>query len=246
MRRRGIAFVVLGLVWALAPAARGEVFLQVYGGKQISAPSDVTLRQPDRGNDFTFRSVSLEDRSFAPPLYYGVRAGYFFKRFERVGVGLEMIHEKLVADTTQVRPLAGVVGGQAVHEERTMTPLVERLSLTHGNNLFFLEGLARHGLWRSDAFQRGRLQLYGGVGLGPVIVHPEVTVDGLTAKEGWQWGGLGLQLFLGAKLLLLRHLGMFAELKGTRSHPTFEVAEGSGELDEASFHAAVGLCLQGR
>ena len=53
-------------------AAAAEVELSFYGGVQSAPPSDISIRDPEIGDDDF--SQSWEGRSFEAPPYYGLRA----------------------------------------------------------------------------------------------------------------------------------------------------------------------------
>ncbi|HSQ06031.1 MAG TPA: hypothetical protein VLN59_18485, partial [Burkholderiales bacterium] len=126
----------------------------------------------------------------------------------------------------------------------TMNTVVQGFSVSHGLNYVLFNAYVRHGFYKDpDRFPAGRVQPYGGIGVGPVIVHPENSVEHLDNSGGYDIGGAGGQVCLGARLLLLRYLGVFAEYKFTFSSPDVDVAQGSAHFDERSHHLIGGLTV---
>ncbi len=125
-----------------------------------------------------------------------------------------------------------------------MNTVVQSFSLSHGLNYVLFNGYLRQGFYKDpDRFPAGRLQLYGGAGVGPVIVHPENSVEHLGNDGDYELGGPGGQVCLGVRLLLLKHFGLFTEYKFTFSGLDVGVARGDAELHERSHHLIGGLTV---
>lgn len=55
--------------------------------------------------------------------------------------------------------------------------------------------------------------------------------------------GAGIQTFVGARTLLFKHFGLFAEYKFTHSRPEIEVTRGHGGLGENTLHLIGGITI---
>jgi lipid A oxidase len=247
MSRRRLAvpaLVFLGLVVAPAAPAGAEAFIDLYVGKSFTQPSDLKIRQPSRQSDFTFSGVSFDDRSFENPLYYGGRAGYFFEAVPWFGLAMEFFHFKMFAETSDSRRIDGVVGNVPVGGKVPVDTQVQRFDISHGVNYWTLDAIFRYKLV-DDPQQSpsGRVQLYAGVGLGPVLTHAKNTVGTVKGNAGYEIAGLGVQGFVGVRGLVWKYFGLFAEYKLTHANLNVGVASGRGRLDELSHHIVGGLTI---
>lgn len=242
---RAVALLAIGLLLLGLPAAvQGEAFLDLYAGKSFTQDSDLRIKQSRLGNDYTFEDVSFRDDSFKDPPYYGVRAGYFFERYPWLGLAVEFFHMKITADTSDVRPVDGTRNGAALSGGAKVNSIVQRFAVTHGVNYLTLDALFRYPLLQSpERFAKGRLQLYTGVGLGPVIGHPETRVDNIRSEPGYELAGLGVQGFVGARFLILKNLGLFTEYKFSHSALEVTVPSGHGRVHENTHHIVGGLTI---
>jgi hypothetical protein len=94
-----------------------------------------------------------------------------------------------------------------------------------------------------EDYPHGRLQLYAGVGAGPVVTYARSTIDGVSRAAGYELAGAGVQGFAGIRLLLFKNVGIFAEGKYTHADLTVGVKGGHADLTEQSFHVVGGLSL---
>jgi len=246
LRSIRMAALLSGALFLLGPPthAHGEAFLDAFMGKSFTQDSDLRIKQSRLGNDYTFEGVSFRDDSFTDPPYYGLRAGYFFERYPWLGLGVEFFHMKITAETSDVRPVEGTRNGVALSGVARVNSLVQRFAVTHGVNYLTLDALLRYPLLQSpERFPKGRLQLYTGVGLGPVIGHPETRVENVRSEPGYELAGLGVQGFVGARFLILKYLGVFTEYKF--SHSALEVAapSGTGRVQENTHHVVGGITI---
>jgi hypothetical protein len=244
-RRALLAALAAGGVALAAGRAAAEPFLDGFSGVNRTQDADVRFRQPAAGSDFT-----VHDLAFAPRLgegapYYGVRAGYFFREpADWLGVALEFFHFKIVAETGDTRRVSGTLAGAPIDARLPVDALVQRFSISNGVSYVMLDVIARHGLFRDpEDFPHGRLQLYAGIGGGPVVTYTYSTIGGARESSGYQLGGGGGQAFAGVRLLLFRHVGLFVEGKYTYTRLTVDVAGGEAELTERGPHLVGGLTL---
>jgi lipid A oxidase len=243
-RRLAIALSAAALLCAAAPAASAEPFLDLYTGKSFTQRSDLHITQESLGNDYRFGDVTWEDRSFTDPPYYGLRLGYFLEAVPWLGVGFEYFHFKVFAATGETRPLSGAVHGAPVGGAAKIDSLVQVFQVTHGVNYMAFDVLARYGVLADrERFPRGRIQLYGGLGLGPVVTHAENRVGNVGNEDRYEVAGVGVQGFAGIRALVWKYAGVFVEYKFTHSSLNVGVASGRGRLEENTHHLIGGLAI---
>lgn len=239
---------VLPLLLALlltASEAAAEPFLDLYGGAAFTRSADLRVSRPDAGDDYRLEDVSFDSESFRPPPYYGLRAGLFLPGLSWLGVAVEFIHFKVFADTDETRRLVGVRGGAPVDQMVPVSTAVQSFSISHGVNYLTADLLVRLAVGgRGPADPRAPLHLYGGLGAGPVIAHPENRVDGLGNRERYEYAGIGAQGFVGARLSVTSWLGVFLEGKVSGADLEVNVAGGEARLDERTLHLAGGITLR--
>ncbi len=227
----------ISLVLAAA-FARADLLLDVYAGKAFNYASDVTLREPAVGTNLTFEDVPFADRSFELPPYWGGRLSYFLAGKPALGVALDFIHAKAIVDTSRVVRAHGRWRDERVNGNAPLRHYVSRLELSHGNNLFLLEGLVGY----RPRMLAGRAEVYAGAGTGPALIHVEVTTPTQETFEyqwDWCWGVLA-----GGRLWLARRVAAFGEYKYTRGGYDMELADGTVGMTAAASHATVGLAFK--
>lgn len=227
----------------LAPAG-AEPFLDLFAGKSFALNSDLDLKQPRSGSDFTIEDVSFDDQSFKSPPWYGLRAGYFFEKHPWLGTALEFFHFKIFAETEESKRFRGTRDGAAVDTLARIDSVVQRFEVSHGVNYLTLDALVRYSLFEDpERFRHGRVQLYGGLGVGPVITHTESRIDNVRSDRGYEIAGAGVQAFAGLRALLFKYVGLFAEYKFTHSRLDVGVASGDARLDENTHHLIGGVTI---
>lgn len=222
------------------PAARGGWVVAAYLGGARTAASDLRVSQPPLDSDLTFEGVRLRSRSFDPPLYYGLRAGYFIPRAPSLGLEAEFIHLKVFSDPGQRVRVAGRRGGAAVDAEMPLGEIVQQYSISHGVNLLLFNAALRRGLGRSDEAPGGRLVVSARAGAGPTLPHTESSVEG-RRQEQYEVGRLGWQLAGGSELKLWGGLHALGEYKFTRTRQRGKVFSGEAESLLRTHHGVFGL-----
>ena len=244
----GLGLVVLALL-ALEPGrARAEVFLDAYTGINFTQDADLKVKQNSVGNDFTVHDLSYGSRWTEGAPYWGVRAGYFFGEDPAwFGLAVEFFHFKVVGETADTRDITGTHAGQPINVRAPVNTVVQRFESSNGVSYLTLDLIARWGLLVEDYYDEyphGRLQLYVGVGAGPVFTYARSTIDGASKTAGYEVAGPGVQGFAGVRFLLFKYVGLFAEGKFTHSDLTMSVAKGGhADLTEQSFHVVGGLSI---
>lgn len=236
--------LLAGLVLGPRPA-RAEPFLDAYTGVNFTRDADLRVKQGSSGNDFTVHDLSFSPRLSDGAPYWGVRAGYFFGEEPAwFGLAIEFFHFKIVGETGDTREISGTRTGQPFDARVPVNTAVQRFESSNGVNYLTLDLLVRRGFLVDDEdYPHGRLQLYAGVGAGPVITYARSTIDGVSRAAGYELAGAGVQGFAGIRLLLFKNVGIFAEGKYTHADLTVGVKGGHADLTEQSFHVVGGLSL---
>ncbi len=209
-----------------------------YVGAAHTRSSSLSLNQPALGTSVVFDGVQYEGNSFQSPLYYGFRGGYFFHR--HFGAEIEFTHMKVFAEINRTVQAAGAIGATAVSSPLPMRSVVQRFSISHGNNLLLANITARQDFFRSGDQKLGRLIIYGKFGAGATIPHAESTIFGV-ADEHYQVGQPAIQLAGGAEVRLWRKLYWMAEYKFTRNRQRVDVPSGTAETLLLSHHGVTGI-----
>jgi hypothetical protein len=241
------AILLAAAAWR-GESAWGEPIVDLYAGKSSTLNSSIHILQPPLGNDYIFEDVSFDDESFQSPIWYGVRAGYFLEDHPWLGGAIEFFHFKVVAKTNEMKRLKGIRRGEAVDTVVKMKSIVQQFQITHGVNYLTADVVVRHSLSTDvERFRRGQLQLYGGLGGGAVISHPENRIDNVKNeiffRDEYEATGVGFHAFIGARVLMFRHFGLIAEYKFSGSRIKAKVAFGDGIMDENTHHLIGGVTV---
>ncbi len=205
-----------------------------YGGRSWTQPSEITLHLPGQNTLLRFEGVRYSDRSFEMPIYYGVRVNYFLPENPSVVLGVEVLHNKVYAQTDRNVRAIGIENGVPVDRNQRLSDTIQKFDISHGVNY-----LTFNAMYRPVEWQKGRLVPYAGVGLGVLLLHPENRV-GNQAREQWEWDGFGWQVFLGGEYELTDTWSLFLEYKYTNSSVTVKVVDGWADTRLRTHHIAFG------
>jgi hypothetical protein len=219
---------------------RSRWVIALYLGGAHTTPSRLRIRQPTLKTELDFEGVRFEGRSFDPPLYYGVRGGYFPGRLRFLGFEAEFIHMKVYADPQQRVRVAGLHRGARLERELALSEIVQRYAISHGANLLLLNVVARAPLGQRADARRSPLMVTTRFGLGPTIPHTESTIEG-HEQEQYQWGRLAWQWAVGGEVHLWRGLYVLSEYKFTRTRQRGAIFAGHAEALLRSHHGVFGL-----
>lgn len=214
----------------------GWVVAAYLGGARTSS-SNLTISQPSLGTNLTFQDVRLSSRSFSPPLYYGVRGGYFLRRMPSLGFEAEFIHLKVFADPQQRVRVTGLRRHGVTDGELRLGEIVQQYSISHGVNLLLFNVAARH---RVQRVAEGRLRVTARAGLGPTLPHTESRIEG-EGREQYEIGRLAWQTAGGAEFRVWRGLHVLGEYKFTRTRQRGKVASGTAESLLRTHHGVFGV-----
>ncbi|MCA1586817.1 MAG: hypothetical protein LC791_19285 [Acidobacteria bacterium] len=213
--------------------------LTAFLGGSHTRDSSLTLTRPSAATDVTLARVRYDGASFEAPPYYGYRLA-FFPRSSWFGIEGELIHLKVIADTSRMTSVEGIVQGDRVNGEQPIASLIQRFSITHGVNLVLVNAVARRPLrWRTNDDRPSTL-VVGRLGLGGSVPHPESAIDGI-AYEGYEWGALSTQAAAGVERRLAGPLYVVAEYKLSRSVQRVTIAGGSARTPLVTHHLVGGL-----
>lgn len=208
-----------------------------YLGGARTGSSTLEISQPSLSNNLRFDKVRFSGRSFEGPLYYGLRTGYFFKRW--LGVEAEFTHLKVFSDSGQQVHVSGTRRGSPIDRTIALGEIVQLYSISHGVNLLLINLAARRGFSR-DGSGRPRLFVAGRAGVGPTIPHTESTIDG-NKQEQYELGSIAFQFGGGAELRLAGALFLTGDYKFTRTRQNGKIFSGEAESLLTSNHGAFGL-----
>jgi len=221
-----------GLVLPATFSARADAQFYIAGtfGANHTQSATVTVSVP--AVDLIkaeYQDVHFEAKPFASPQYYGWRAGYLFGAARRMGIELEFIHLKVIADTSRPYTTSSIT--------LPMSHVVQRYQMTHGLNFILVNFVSRTPLGH------GPFALIVRAGAGPTVPHAETTV--LTQQqEQYEYAGMGLDASAGLDTRLKGRLSLVTEYKFTYAQPEITVAYGgTGQTTAATHQFAFGLAF---
>jgi hypothetical protein len=210
------------LLLSLASPASAQWYGAVYLGANTTRPADITVKGD--GYDLTFPKVTFEARPFESPQYYGWRVGRFLDDTRRLGVEVEFIHLKVIANPNQ------------------LGPAVQQYRMTHGLNFLVANLVSRRPLGRS-AYGDSPFALISRLGAGVTVPHAETTILGVL-KEQYEYAGLGAHAAIGVNARIKGRLSVVTEYKATYAKPRITTAHnGTGQTTTLTHHIAVGFAF---
>ena len=234
---RGLSLAALFVAATVTPARADWTFGAFIGGA-LTRASSIHLAQNQPHTDLVLSPVHYRSESFDAPIYYGYRAGVF-PRSGWLGVEGEFIHLKVIADTTRMTSVTGVLNGRPVSEPRPLEDVVQRFAITHGVNLVLANVVARY--MRAAARPSvSRLILSGRFGVGASIPHAESTIADVS-REQYEWGALSLQGAGGVEFRLTKRLYLTGEYKFTRTVQEVSVVNGTVRTPLRTHHLVAGV-----
>lgn len=210
------------LFLSLASPAQAQWYGSLYLGANTTRPADITVKGD--GFDLAFRKVDFEARPFESPQYYGGRLGRFLNGDRRLGVELEFIHLKVIANPDQ------------------LGPDVQQYRMTHGLNFIVANLVSRKPLGRS-AYGEPAIALVSRIGAGVTVPHAETVILGVS-KEQYEYAGLGAHAAIGISARLKGRLSLVTEYKMTYAKPRITTAHnGTGRTTTLTHHIAAGFAF---
>lgn len=230
------------LMLTMGKGARADGFVGFYSGESYTRSTDIHLQQSSLNTDATFHGVQLKGRPFNGSVYYGIRAGSYFKNTPRVGLEFNFNHYKAYARTDKSYRVTGTFNGQPVNETVPLGSRIQKFQITNGINMFALNVLYRFPGRDRPGYPFGRLQPY--VGLGPTyyLFYPINVINGRRNDDQYEDGGFGVNVLGGVRYGLSPHFYAFAEAKYNQALALVSTADGGeARLDVRSFHTLAGI-----
>ena len=228
------------------PGERRTPFVRLFSGIGITGSSDLRIRQPALGTDLTFERVSWAHKSLSTRWtrdsipYLGVRAGMFLRAPRWLGVSLEVLHFKILAEEAESVRISGVDEGRLVDTVSPMARFVQIYRVSNGANMILGTVTAHRYLVRNPRFPAGRADLYVGLGAGVTIPYTSSLIDGQRQAQ-YDLGGLATQVLGGLSWHMSRHWDISLEYKFTRTTVDGAVAQGDSRSRLRTNHLTGGL-----
>lgn len=219
---------------------RGGLVITAYLGAAKTASTDLKISQPDLNTEITFEDVRLRSRSFESPQYYGLRAGYFFRRAPFIGAEAEFIHLKVYSDPEQRVQANGIRRGTPINREIRLGQIVQQYSISHGVNLLLFNLAVRRGFAGNETSGRSRFILTGRSGIGLSVPHTESRIEG-QAQEQYEIGRFSWQLAGSAEFRLIKGLYFLGEYKYTQTRQRGKIFSGTAESFLRTHQGVFGL-----
>lgn len=210
-------------------------------GKASIRKSDLHIVQPSMGNNLTLSYVAFSDRSFQSPLYYIVRFGRSIPSLPFLRFEAEFIHAKAYSNVEQQVRAKGTWHGERVDRSMAVGEVIEAFSLSHGLNFIFLNIVGQFDLFKDSK----NVIVFGRLGLGPMLLHTESTVEG-RSKEHFEWDGPAFQVSAGIEFRVSGRLRGIIEYKYSRAWlGSLNLAVGHARTTFETHHFVFGLgiCL---
>ena len=210
------------LFLAIATPASAQWYGVIYLGANKTMDADIKVKGD--GYDLTFEKVDFEARPFESPQYYGWRLGRFLNDTRRLGVELEFMHLKVIANPDR------------------LGPAVQQYRMTHGLN-FIVANLTSRVPFGRSASGDAPFAVISRLGAGITVPHAETTILNVT-REQYEYAGLGGHAAVGVTAKLKGRLSLVGEYKVTYARPKITTAHhGTGQLTALTHHVAVGLAF---
>lgn len=170
---------VAALLAIMETPAGAEFSIMVYFGKSLTGKSDLHLKKGDA--DLHFHDARWDDKSFSAPIFYGIRASYWFDHRSDWGVAVDFTHAKAILSERETVQVTGSRNGSPVDAWEPVSDSIRHFELSHGLNMVTFNGLHRWFVVGSrDKTRSGDLQGYTGLGAGFSVPHVEAHMD-----DGW-------------------------------------------------------------
>lgn len=230
----------LALVFVLVPVtAQAQWAVSTFTGTSHTRPSTISIDRPDAGQSLEFVDARYDARPFKEAPYYGIRVTRFFSDTRKLGIEIELLHNKVYARTGEVVRVRGTLAGTPIDSPMLMNVLVQRYNHSHG-----LSFLLANVVWRQPLGEPGsRFAVLARAGAGPVVSGRDIVMNGLNV-QGYELSGLGAQASAGLTTRLAGKVAAMVEYKFTSARPEIDLtAGGRGTMSAASHHLAVGLTI---
>lgn len=199
---------------------QGLLFGMTTGGA-YNVPSQTTIVQ--KGQEDIVLRANFATEAFKMPIYWDLLAEH---KFSNGLIGLHFMHHKLVLTNEH--------------------PLLERISITHGYNIFNLYA-------GKSIFLGGKHAVFAIFGAGVAFSHPEGKVRGQNISRlagvpllsgNYDMSYPNFELGIYKDWMLNKKIAVRTAFKTTYFNGAIETRDGSIELNTLSFHLNAGLSYQ--
>lgn len=237
-RAAGLFLVLVG-----APArADAQWFASVAFGGNHTTPATVSIRPTSPDTSLDFHDVTFQAKALKSPQYYNWHIGRFLGSSGRIGIELEFIHLKVIADVSRSVRVTGRENGIVIDEVARMDTRVQEYQMTHGLNFVMANLVYRMPLGAKTASGSSRFVLLARVGAGETIPHAETSVYG-KQKELYEWAGPGVGASIGMSYRIHGRFSAVADYKLTHAKPKIPLADGKGQTTAVTHQVAFGLAI---
>jgi hypothetical protein len=207
------------------PERKGEFYFSWGYNKEWYTPTNVSISQPDLGNNFTFKNTKLVDHPgwdeglFTLALsipQYNYRIGYFIDKEKDLAIEINFDHTKALFKNDQTVHMLGTYNNKPIDSSFVFS----KTGTGNSRNYYYLNNGANFLLF--NIVKRKRFtNLYtknwdvdglAKVGIGPVIPHVENSLFGQKNDQGFQFGGWNTGVEYALRSTFKKHL--FLEFAG--------------------------------
>jgi hypothetical protein len=232
--------VLFAVAYCMNVPASAQWTAAAYFGAAHTQNSFLDVRQQALGTDIRFHNIAYHGKSFQPPLYYGLRTGYWFRH--HWGVEAELTHLKVFARVEQTARVTGTLNGVAIDSQVPINSIVQRFSISHGVNLLLANAVFHQAMGRSREPGHPRAYAVLRFGAGVTIPHAESTIQNLV-DEHYQVGSPAFQVAASVEVRIWERLYWTAEYKFTRTREQVDVNSGTATTLLLSHHFATGPAI---
>jgi hypothetical protein len=208
-----------------------------YIGAAHTQNSFLTIQQPALGTNIRFGDIAYQGESFQPPLYYGLRTGYWFHH--HWGLEAEFTHLKIFAIVDRQAAVTGTLNGTPINSSVPINSIVQRFSISHGVNLLLANVVFHHAVGRLPEPAHPRAYVALRFGAGATIPHAESTIQNVT-DEHYQIGSPAIQIAGSIEVRIWNRVYWMGEYKFTRVREQVDVSSGTATTLLESHHLVTG------
>jgi hypothetical protein len=237
--RRCFAFASV-MTSLLVPSTAGAQWaVTAFSGTSWTQPSNVRIERPAENQSLEFEGVHFDARPFEDAPYYGLRVTRFLSDRRRLGVEVELLHNKVYARTGDTVHVRGAFAGVPLDASVPMNTYVQRYNHTHGLNFLMANVVWRRPLGGAS----GRFALMTRGGVGAVYPGRDVVMGDLNV-QGYEISGVGIQAAVGLTARLSHLFSAMVEYKFTHTRPEIDLTNGGrGRMTAASQHIVAGIAI---
>ena len=226
-------------------ARADEFVVAAYTGPNHTQQSVLILHHPPTETDLLLHDAKWEGRPFDRPLYWGLRAAYFFGKVGswEFAPEFEFIHLKVFLKTQNRSRATGLLQGNRIQRDVRVGDIIESFNISHGVNLQLFNFVIRRGFLANREKPLGRLLVVGRLGAGFNISHFESTIPPSEHHEGYEFGGDVYHLAVGIEVPVFKGVYLLTEYKYTTTAPRGEVSGGQAKVNLDTHHLVAGLAF---